>query len=60
MKLERESGGHRNAEGLLVLPRAGLPITEKIHAMELSLPIGPTMTDADISEVVRAMDDVRF
>lgn len=40
MKLERESGGHRNAEGLLVLPRAGLPITEKIHAMELSLPIG--------------------
>ena len=47
------------SEGLLVLPRTGLPITEQIHAQELSLPIGPTITDAEVGEVVRAINNER-
>lgn len=33
-----------------------LPITEKIHATELSLPISPVMTDAEVAEVVAAVN----
>ena len=33
-----------------------LPVTEKIHAQELSLPIGPAMTDADVETVVDALN----
>jgi len=29
-----------------------LPITEKIHATELSLPMSPTLTDAEVAEVI--------
>lgn len=32
------------------------PITESIHAQELSLPIGPTMTKADVCEVIQAVN----
>ena len=60
MKLERESGGHRNAEGLLVLPRAGLSITEQIHAQELSLPISPVMTGEEVSELIGVVNEARL
>lgn len=33
-----------------------LPVTEKIHAQELSLPIGPAMTDADVETVIDALN----
>ena len=33
-------------------PRLSLPITERIHNMELSLPIGPTITKEDIERVI--------
>jgi len=44
------------ADGLLVLPKDGLPITERIHAQELSLPIGPTITDDEVCEVIEAIN----
>ena len=43
------------AEGRLILPAGGLPITERIHREELSLPIGPTITDAEVAEVIAAV-----
>lgn len=44
-------------DGLLVLPKGGLPITERIHAEELSLPIGPTITDDEVAAVIAAVND---
>jgi len=44
------------ADGMLVLPPTGLPVTERIHREELSLPIGPTITDAEVSEVIAAVN----
>ena len=46
-------------DGLLVLPKGGLPITERIHGEELSLPIGPTITDAEVAAVIAAVNDFR-
>lgn len=34
-----------------------LPVTERIHAGELSLPIGPTMCEADITSIVCACNE---
>lgn len=36
-----------------------LPITEKIHDTVLSLPISPVMTDDEVAEVIRVMNDFR-
>ncbi|MBQ8365673.1 MAG: DegT/DnrJ/EryC1/StrS family aminotransferase [Bacteroidaceae bacterium] len=36
-----------------------LPVTEKIHACELSLPIGPAMSMADADEVIRIINDFK-
>ena len=36
-----------------------LPITEKIHADELSLPISPVMTDEEVAEVIAAVNSFR-
>jgi len=47
------------ADGLLVLPKDGLPVTELIHAEELSLPIGPTISDDEVSAVVSSVNDFR-
>jgi len=47
------------ADGFLILPRSGLPITEQIHAQELSLPIGPTITDEEVKAVVDAINSFR-
>jgi len=47
------------ADGLLLLPKDGLPITELIHAEELSLPIGPTISDDEVSAVVASINDFR-
>ncbi|MDU4842084.1 MAG: DegT/DnrJ/EryC1/StrS family aminotransferase [Leclercia adecarboxylata] len=33
-----------------------LPLTEKIHSQVLSIPMDPTMTDADISSVIKALN----
>lgn len=44
------------ADGLLVLPAGGLPVTELLHREELSLPIGPTITDAEVGEVIAAVN----
>lgn len=33
-----------------------LPITEKIHSTELSLPISPVLTDAEASEIIRLLN----
>ena len=46
-------------DGLLVLPKGGLPITERIHAEELSLPIGPTITDGEVAAVIAAVNDFK-
>ena len=46
-------------DGLLVLPKGGLPVTERIHAEELSLPIGPTIADAEVASVIAAVNDFR-
>ena len=43
------------SDGLLVLPHTGLPITEQIHDRELSLPIGPAITDDEINAVIAAI-----
>jgi len=43
------------SDGLLVLPKGGLPITEKIHTQELSLPIGPTISDDEVRTVIEAI-----
>ena len=43
-------------DGLLVVPKEGLPVTERIHAEELSLPIGPTITDDDVRYVIDAVN----
>lgn len=34
-----------------------LPVTEKIHAEELSLPISPVISDSDVDSVVQAIND---
>jgi len=47
------------ADGRLVLPKGGLPVTERIHAEELSLPIGPTITDAEVAAVIAAVKDFK-
>ncbi len=36
-----------------------LPITERIHATELSLPLSPAMTDAEITAVITAINSYR-
>ena len=41
---------------LLVLPPGGLPVTERIHAQELSLPIGPTIRDEEVAQVIDAVN----
>ena len=33
-----------------------LPITEQIHRTELSLPIGPTMSEAEAQQVIEAIN----
>jgi len=33
-----------------------LPITELIHAQELSLPISPVMTEAEVKQVVKVIN----
>ena len=35
------------------------PITERIHSCELSLPIGPTLSDCDVKTIVTIMNDFR-
>lgn len=34
-----------------------LPITEKIHATELSLPISPVLTDSEVKEIISLLND---
>ena len=36
-----------------------LPLTERIHREELSLPLNPTMTDAEVEMVITQMCDIR-
>ncbi len=36
-----------------------LPITEKIHATELSLPISPVLTDIEASQVIAALNEFK-
>ena len=44
------------ALGLLVLPQSGLLVTERIHACELSLPIGPTISNDEAEQVIAAVN----
>jgi len=44
------------SDGLLVRPKGGLPITEQIHAQELSLPIGPTITNEEVGSIIDAVN----
>lgn len=37
-----------------------LPITEQIHRTELSLPIGPTMSQTKVQEVIKAINDFKL
>lgn len=39
------------------LGAAYLPVTEKIHSRVLSLPMDPTLTDGDVSIVIRAVNE---
>ncbi len=38
------------------VPKMDYPITDKIHNTELSLPIGPTITQAEVKEVIRQLN----
>lgn len=40
-------------------PQLSLPITERIHNCELSLPIGPTISPAEINSVVQSINRFR-
>ncbi len=44
-------------KGILKLPEDGLPVTEMIARSELSLPISPTVTSDEASQVVNAVID---
>lgn len=44
------------SKGQLVLPHDGLPITEQIHREELSLPCNQVMTDAEVQQVIDAVN----
>lgn len=39
----------------LGIPEGALPVAERIHAEVLSLPMGPTMVDADVDRVIAAL-----
>ena len=43
----------------LLLPDGGLPVTERIHNEELSLPCNQTMTAAEAQTVIEALNDFR-
>lgn len=38
------------------MPQLSLPITEKIHETELSLPIGPTISEIEVKEVIKLIN----
>ena len=44
------------SKGQLILPHGGLPITEQIHREELSLPCNQVMTDAEVQQVIDAVN----
>lgn len=44
------------ANGVLVIPKSGLPTTNQIHEQELSLPIGPTITATEVEQVINAVN----
>ena len=44
------------SKGQLILPPDGLPVTERIHREELSLPCNQVMTDDDVQQVIRAVN----
>ncbi len=39
------------------MPQLSRPITEKIHDMELSLPIGPTITENDVKSIINIINE---
>lgn len=43
----------------LLLPDGGLPVTERIHNEELSLPCNQTMTAAETQSVIEALNDFK-
>lgn len=44
----------------LTMPQGGLPITERIHREELSLPCNQVMTDDEVQQVIAAANDFSF
>lgn len=40
-------------------PQLSLPVSEKIHAFELSLPIGPTLTDAEAHYIINKVNQFK-
>lgn len=42
--------------GLLKIPASGLPISENLHATELSLPVSPVLADEEIRAVIDAVN----
>lgn len=45
--------------GMLVLPTDGLPLTDYIHKTELSLPIGPTITETEVCQVIDTVNSFK-
>ena len=46
---------------LLVIPEGGLPITERIHREELSIPCNQVLTDEEVSYIIKlATADTRY
>ena len=41
----------------LVIPAAGLPITEQIHRQELSLPCNQVLTDDEVDYIISTLND---
>ena len=37
----------------------GLPVTERIHAQELSLPVNPLLSDEEVEKVIKAVNTFR-
>lgn len=50
------STGGNTDKGKLVVPQEGLPITERIHNEELSLPCNQTMTDAEVDQLINLLN----
>lgn len=51
---------YTHGDSMLVIPAGGLPVTEKIHREELSLPCNQVMTDSEADEISALINKFRI